>query len=88
MGRKRSGRIEKFMPRTKGSVNKLKEIKTEVETPQNVEMKPLQDIEAENKFSVGTTYENAKITEILWETENEVSVRLDNGTTTVIDKRS
>lgn len=76
------------MPRGIKGSGKLKITKEEVETPQDVEAKVPQDIKAESKFIIGTTHENAKIIEILWETENEVSVRLDNDTTTVIDKRN
>lgn len=62
----------------------------EVETPIEVEAETPQEIVVESKkveTIVGDTFENAKITEILWENDVEASVALDNGTTTVINKR-
>ena len=72
----------------KVEVEKPKEV--EVETPIEVQVETPQEVVVESVkvgIVVGSTFENAKITEILWETDVEASVALDNGTTTVINKR-
>ena len=70
----------------KVEVEKPKEV--EVETPVEVQVETPQEVVVESKkVEVGMSFENAKITEILWETSVEASVALDNGTTTVINKR-
>lgn len=72
------------------SIVKQTVVKVVVETPKEVKVETPQEVEVESKkveIIVGSTFENAKITSILWETDVEVSVALDNGCTTVINKR-